>query len=140
MAEAFNAVDGVRISFQESGAGPAIVLVHGSGLSRAVWRGLGYTKALEERFRVLTLDLRGHGRSDKPQHEAAYTMDLLVGDILAVLDAAGAGSPLPGVFGGGESWILVAGQQSRACEDIHFGRRHLPLAGRANRIDLFPRI
>ena len=89
MGEAFNAVDGVRISFQESGAGPAIVLVHGSGLSRAVWRGLGYMKAFEERFRVLTLDLRGHGRSDKPQHEDAYSMDLLVGDILAVLDAAG---------------------------------------------------
>ena len=89
MGEAFNAVDGVRISFQESGAGPAIVLVHGSGLSRAVWRGLGYTKAFEERFRVLTLDLRGHGRSDKPQHEDAYSMDLLVGDMLAVLDAAG---------------------------------------------------
>lgn len=89
MGEAFNAVDGVRISFQESGAGQAIVLVHGSGLSGAVWRGLGYTKAFEERFRVLTLDLRGHGRSDKPQHEDAYSMDLLVGDILAVLDAAG---------------------------------------------------
>lgn len=89
MGEAFNAADGVRISFQESGAGPTIVLVHGSGLSRAIWRGLGYTKALEERFHVVTLDLRGHGRSDKPQHEAAYCMDLLVGDVLAVLDAAG---------------------------------------------------
>ncbi|MDR6558263.1 pimeloyl-ACP methyl ester carboxylesterase [Arthrobacter pascens] len=89
MGEAFNAVDGVRISFQESGAGPTIVLVHGSGLSRAIWRGLGYTKALEERFQVVTLDLRGHGRSEKPQHEDAYSMDLLVGDILAVLDAAG---------------------------------------------------
>jgi pimeloyl-ACP methyl ester carboxylesterase len=89
MGEAFNAVDGARISFQESGAGPAIVLVHGSGLSRAIWRGLGYTKAFEERFHVVALDLRGHGRSDKPQHEDAYSMDLLVGDILAVLDAAG---------------------------------------------------
>ena len=45
MGDAFNAVDGVRISFQEQGAGPTIVLVHGSGLSRAIWRGLGYTKA-----------------------------------------------------------------------------------------------
>ena len=90
MGDAFNAVDGVRISFQEQGAGPTIVLVHGSGLSRAIWRGLGYTKALQERFHVVTLDLRGHGRSDKPQHEDAYSMDLLVGDVAAVLDAAGA--------------------------------------------------
>ena len=90
MGDAFNAVDGVRISFQEQGAGPTIVLVHGSGLSRAIWRGLGYTKALQERFHVVTLDLRGHGRSDKPQHEDAYSMDLLVGDVVAVLDAAGA--------------------------------------------------
>jgi len=90
MGDAFNAVDGVRISFQESGAGPTIVLVHGSGLSRAIWRGLGYTTALQQRFHVVTLDLRGHGRSDKPQHENDYSMDLLVGDILAVLDAVGA--------------------------------------------------
>ncbi|MGO4807403.1 alpha/beta fold hydrolase [Arthrobacter sp. 2MCAF15] len=89
MGEAINALDGVRISFQESGAGPTIVLVHGSGLSRAIWRGLGYAKALEERLHVVTLDLRGHGRSEKPHHEDAYSMDLLVGDLLAVLDAAG---------------------------------------------------
>ena len=141
MGEAFNAVDGVRISFQESSAGPTIVLVHGSGLSRAIWRGLGYTKALEERFHVVTLDLRGHGRSDKPQHENAYSMDLLVGDIVAVLDAARVQTAhYVGYYRGRENRILTAGQQSRACPDIHFCRRHIPLPGRANRIDLLPRI
>lgn len=89
MSDAFNPTDGVRVSYQETGAGPAIILVHGTGLSRAMWRGLGYTKVLEQPFHVVSLDLRGHGRSDKPHHENAYRMDLLVGDVLAVLDAVG---------------------------------------------------
>lgn len=112
--EAVSAVDGVRIFFQESGAGPTIVLVHGSGLSRAIWRGLGFTKALQGQFHVVALDLRGHGRSDKPQHEDAYGMDLLVRDILAVLDAAGVqaahylGIP-PARESGSRCWPAVPG-------------------------------
>ncbi len=35
-------------------------------------------------------DLRGHGRSDTPHDEDAYAMDAIVGDLLAVLDTAGA--------------------------------------------------
>jgi pimeloyl-ACP methyl ester carboxylesterase len=57
-------------------------------LSKAIWRGFGYTKALRERSRVITMDLRGHGRSGKPSTQAAYRMDMLVADALAVLDAA----------------------------------------------------
>jgi len=44
--------------------------------------------ALLEHFRVLRLDLRGHGASDAPAGE--YTMPQLAGDVLAVADAAGA--------------------------------------------------
>jgi pimeloyl-ACP methyl ester carboxylesterase len=35
------------------------------------------------------IDARGHGRSDKPHDREAYVLDRLVGDVLAVLDAAG---------------------------------------------------
>ncbi|MCU1513690.1 MAG: hypothetical protein JWO10_780, partial [Microbacteriaceae bacterium] len=87
MTETVNPDDGTRISFEEVGEGPAIVLAHGSVLSRVIWRGLGYTRALRERHRVIAVDLRGHGRSGKPHGADAYAMDLLVGDILAVLDS-----------------------------------------------------
>ncbi|MBP2216916.1 alpha/beta fold hydrolase [Arthrobacter sp. CAN_C5] len=89
MSDAFNPADGTRVSYQEIGTGPTIILVHGTGLSRAMWRGLGYTKVLKQQFHVVSLDLRGHGHSDKPHDESAYRMDLLVGDVLAVLDVVG---------------------------------------------------
>lgn len=43
------------------GSGPALVLLHGWGLNVRVWDGL--TAALCERFRVIAVDLPGHGRS-----------------------------------------------------------------------------
>jgi len=51
-----------------------------------IWRGLGYTKELTQHFRVIAVDLRGHGRSGKPARAAAYQRTLLANDVLAVLD------------------------------------------------------
>lgn len=85
-----NPDDGVELSYDVAGEGEPILLIHGSALSRAIWRGFGYTKALRENHTVITMDLRGHGRSGMPHTQAAYAMDVLVADALAVLDAAGA--------------------------------------------------
>ncbi len=90
MATTHNPSDGVELAWDAVGEGPALLLVHGSALSKAIWRGFGYTKAFRDSFRVITMDLRGHGRSGKPATEAAYAMDTLVQDAIAVLDAAGA--------------------------------------------------
>jgi pimeloyl-ACP methyl ester carboxylesterase len=87
---ATNPADGVRIAYRTFGdTGPAVVLVHGSALSQVIWRGFGYVRDLAADHRVVTLDLRGHGRSDKPHEEPAYRLELFVGDVLAVLDALG---------------------------------------------------
>src|SRR6185369_5207032 len=45
---------------------------------------------LAQHFRVVTMDGRGNGRSDRPRGQAAYTFDEYYGDFVAVLDAAGA--------------------------------------------------
>jgi len=46
VTDAINPADGVRIFFDDSGGtGEPVLLLHGSALSRAVWRGLGYTAA-----------------------------------------------------------------------------------------------
>lgn len=87
MSIAANPSDGTPIAYDVSGEGPAVLLLHGSALSRAVWRGLGYVKALEG-FTVIRLDLRGHGRSGKPHSPAGYRMPLVVEDVIAVLDDA----------------------------------------------------
>jgi pimeloyl-ACP methyl ester carboxylesterase len=46
--------------------------------------------------RVITWDIRGHGRSDSPDDPALYSEELSVGDMSAVLDAAGAGRAVIG--------------------------------------------
>lgn len=84
-------VDGIDLRYDISGDGPALVLLHGSVLSRAIWRGLGYLDPLSDEHTVIRVDLRGHGRSGKPHDSAAYTQAAFVADLLAVLDAEGVG-------------------------------------------------
>ncbi len=80
--------DGTRICYEVAGNGPAIVLLHGGGQDRHVWRKAGWTDRLAARFCVIALDLRGNGESAKPIDPEAYSIDLLCDDILAVADAA----------------------------------------------------
>lgn len=84
-----NPADGIRIAYRVEGSGPAIVMVHGTALSQAIWRGFGYVRDLETEYTTITLDLRGHGRSDKPHERAAYSAESMVSDVLTVLDEAG---------------------------------------------------
>lgn len=63
MKYAINAIDGAKVAYRTKGAGPAVVLVHGTALAQVVWRGFGYVKDLSADHTVITLDLRGHGRS-----------------------------------------------------------------------------
>lgn len=78
---------GVRIRFDVEGEGPVLVLHHGMTGSAQRWRDTGYVAALRERYRLILLDARGHGRSDKPQAADAYSRHRLAEDVVAVLDA-----------------------------------------------------
>jgi pimeloyl-ACP methyl ester carboxylesterase len=68
-------------------AGVAL-LIHGFATSRAEnWKRLGWYAAFQSRgFRLIALDLRGHGGSDKPRDPAAYSWDQLVGDVVGLMD------------------------------------------------------
>lgn len=84
--------DGTELAYDLTGSGDGVpvVLLHGSVLSRAIWRGLGYLDPLlSAGHPVLRMDLRGHGRSGKPHDVAAYAADRQREDLLAVMDAAG---------------------------------------------------
>jgi len=63
-------------------------LLHGGGQSRRVWHEADYVGRLRDAFTVITMDLRGHGESDKPTSVEAYALERLTDDILAVADAA----------------------------------------------------
>jgi len=80
---------GVGIEYEVAGDGPPVVLLHGFPDSGRLWR--HQVPALAEAgFQVIVPDLRGYGGSDKPAEVEAYRRELLVGDVLAVMSAAGA--------------------------------------------------
>lgn len=66
-----------------------MVLLHGFGGSCEQFRFLGWMDALRDHYRLIGIDARGHGESDKPHRPEAYRMELRVGDVTAVLDQLG---------------------------------------------------
>ncbi len=81
--------DGVKVHYTNYGAGEnALLFVHGWSCDETFWA--GQASALAGKFHVITIDLPGHGQSDKPQ--IAYTMDLYARAIEAVLRDAKAKS------------------------------------------------
>ena len=77
--------EGVRIAFEDRGSGRPIVFVHGWGGSGDVWD--YQVLDLAEHYRVVTVDLRGHGRSDKPW--GVYDYDLFCADLRVLMTELG---------------------------------------------------
>lgn len=84
---AFATHDGVRIYWRLDGAAdkPMLVLLNSIGCDLSLYDAAA--PHLLPDFRLLRIDTRGHGASDAPASD--YTLDLLAGDVLAVMDAAG---------------------------------------------------
>ncbi|BCQ57015.1 alpha/beta fold hydrolase [Burkholderia gladioli] len=79
-------VDGVRLAYRLQGEGPReLVCIHGVGSYLEAWQGA--INALGGGFRVLSFDLRGHGRSERVK--GRYEIDDFAGDVLALADHAG---------------------------------------------------
>src|SRR6476646_2643416 len=87
MPDAHNGV--IRIHYETEGAGPPLLLHHGSSGSGADWRDLGYVDALKHEYKLILIDARGAGASDKPHDAAAYDPALRASDVVAVLDDLG---------------------------------------------------
>ncbi len=79
-------VRGVRYEVAVSGAGPAVLLMHGFTGSLATWD--RHLPALTG-FRTIRFDMLGHGRSDAPDDHARYAMAEVVEDVRALLDSLG---------------------------------------------------
>jgi pimeloyl-ACP methyl ester carboxylesterase len=91
----FFSSDGVRIAYidmpPESGAGDPILLIHGFASNHAVnWVNTLWVKALNRAgYRVIALDNRGHGQSEKLYEPEAYHSAVMAGDALRLLDHLG---------------------------------------------------
>ena len=87
-AAMFAESDSLKIWFSHTGVGRPLVLVHGWGAdSRTNWIETGWTQALEAIRALILIDVRGHGRSSKPQVPVLYSYAAMSRDVLAVLDA-----------------------------------------------------
>jgi pimeloyl-ACP methyl ester carboxylesterase len=74
-------VDDTRLYYEHEGTGPPLVFVHGLGSSTRDWH--EQVGPFAEHYRVLRVDLRGHGRSDRP--EGPYHMATFARDVAVVL-------------------------------------------------------
>ena len=81
-------VDGVGIEYEVTGDGRPVVLLHGFPDSGRLWRHQ-VPALVQAGFRPIVPDLRGYGRSDKPEEVEAYGLASLAADVLGVMDDAG---------------------------------------------------
>src|ERR1700682_2809868 len=86
--------DGVKIYYEVHGSGPPLLLTHGYSSTSAMWR--GQIAALSEHHKLVLWDMRGHGQSDYPDELTAYSGELTVADMAALLDEVGADSAIVG--------------------------------------------
>ena len=80
--------DGIDIAYRDGGEGPPIVLVHGfASNSHINWVGPGWFDTLADAgYRVIALDNRGHGESEKLYDPAAYPARVMAQDVCRLLD------------------------------------------------------
>jgi pimeloyl-ACP methyl ester carboxylesterase len=67
----FAKIDGVSVHYRDEGAGPALFLIHGSNASLHTWD--GWAARLKDKYRVVRLDLSGHGLTG-PDPKSRYAV------------------------------------------------------------------
>jgi pimeloyl-ACP methyl ester carboxylesterase len=82
--------NGVRLYYEVTGEGPDLVMLHANPCDHRMW--MYQAARLSRRFRVIAPDMRGYGRSDKP--EERYGFDQLVADAFAICGQEGVTSAI----------------------------------------------
>jgi len=100
-------VNGVRLHCVVEGEGPLVLLLHGFPETSHAWR--KQIPVLAKRFRVVTPDLRGYGRSEKPRGIDSYRTSTLAEDIAALVHEFGTerAHVVGHDWGGGVAWSLA---------------------------------
>ena len=80
-------LNGIEIDYEVTGTGPVVLLGHGYGSTRHMWD--DQHRALADRWRVVSWDMRGHGETDSPSDPKQYSAALIVADMHALLQHLG---------------------------------------------------
>ncbi|MFZ1805357.1 MAG: alpha/beta fold hydrolase [Nitrospira sp.] len=75
-------VNGITFAYNDRGSGLPIIFLHAFPLNRTMWA--EQENQFSSQFRVVTIDLRGHGESDAPLWR--YTLDQAADDVIGLLD------------------------------------------------------
>jgi 3-oxoadipate enol-lactonase len=75
-------INGITLGYDDQGDGSPIVFLHAFPLNRTMWA--EQSDALASQFRIITVDLRGHGESDAPLWH--YRLDQAADDVRSLLD------------------------------------------------------
>ena len=105
--------DGVNLYYEVHGEGPVILLTHGYSATSQMWA--GQVEPLSKRHKLVTWDMRGHGRSDSPDDPALYSEPQTVADMAALLDQVGAKTAIVG-------GLSLGGYMSLAFHRVHRAR------------------
>ncbi len=83
------ALNNTQIAYSDHGIGLPVIFLHAFPLNRTMWDGDIAGLLNEQRYRLVSLDWRGFGESDAPGEGEIATMDLLAGDVVALMDHLG---------------------------------------------------
>lgn len=82
----YRSPDDTRIYYEVKGTGDAVVLVHGFLADGESWKQTAlYADLINEGYKVILMDLRGNGRSDKPHQPEFYENDIEAKDIMGIV-------------------------------------------------------
>lgn len=82
----YTSFDGTKIYYEVNGSGPVILLVHGFIVTGESWKKTAlYADLVSKGFRVVTIDMRGNGKSGKPHDAAAYANDAEAKDLIGLM-------------------------------------------------------
>ena len=77
-------VNGINIYYESQGSGFPLLFGHGLGNSSGEWT--GQIPAFSQRYRFITWDARGHGRSDSPSEREQYSLQISAEDLRGLMD------------------------------------------------------
>ncbi|MBN8890683.1 MAG: alpha/beta hydrolase [Acetobacteraceae bacterium SCN 69-10] len=104
------AEDGVKLYYEETGAGTPVVFVHEFAGDHRSWE--PQMRHFGQRYRAIAFNARGYPPSDVPEAVSAYSQDRAADDIATVLDQLGIGR------------AHVVGLSMGGFATLHFGFRH----------------
>ncbi|BFU94145.1 MAG: putative 3-oxoadipate enol-lactonase [Nitrospira sp.] len=120
-------VNGIRLGYTDRGAGLPLVLLHAFPFNRTMW---ARQEALASRFRIITIDLRGHGESDAPAWR--YSLGQYAADVQGLLDRLGVSRA---VFVGLSMGGYLEFALYRHCPDLILGLVFADTRAEADRVE-----